>query len=127
MNYKPLYIAIALLLTMATNGWSQTINAKGTSGAPVSVSSATTVLDYKAGRKGWCIEPEGANGVRCEPSTSGSAPATTPSSTVGFLFPGGIITCHGDVPAFAAITNVQMVRLDCAATSGTISVDTWEE
>ncbi len=114
---------------MASSSYAQTINAKGTSSAPVSVAgTATTVLDYKSGRKGWCLEPETV-AIRCMPSDSSAAPAVTPTSSVGFLFPAGTLVCHNNMPDSALITNPQRIRLDCILATGAVAtnVDTWEE
>ena len=124
---KHLLTILGLMLLVPCLAQAQSVNSKGTSGAPKSVSnSAVTVLDYQSGRKGWCLEPETVN-IRCEPSASSAAPATTPTTTVGFLFPFGVITCHTNVPAIATTTNIEAVRLDCISVGAATNVDTWEE
>lgn len=121
------FLAFLAVIIMANNGWSQTINNKGTSGAPVAVSnSVVQVLPFLSGRKGWCIEPETV-AIRCMVSGSTAAASPAPSTTVGFFFPFGVITCHGDIPVMANITNAQIVRLDCFSTGASTNVDTWEE
>lgn len=116
-----------LWLTMASVSYAQVINRQGTSGAPVSVSnSAVTVLPFSSGRKSWCLEPETV-AVRCEPSNSSAAPSVTPTSSVGFYFPAGTITCHSNVPIMAQGDPAQYIRLDCISTGSATNVDTWEQ
>ena len=123
------FLAIQCVLGLATFGRAsaQVVNSQGTSGAPIAVSnSVKTVLLYQSGRKAWCVEPETVT-IRCEPSPTSAAPATTPTTTVGFLFPSGIVSCHNTVPIVAATDNAQAIRLDCISTGSSTSVDTWEE
>lgn len=123
---RTIALVSVLWLAMVGSSYAQVINSQGSSGAPVSVSTATTVLAYQSGRKSWCIEPESV-AVRCEPSNSSAAPATTPTSTVGFYFPAGTITCHNSVPIMAQGDPAQYVRLDCASTGSATKCDTWEQ
>ena len=101
-------------------------NDKGTSGAPLSVSTVATVLDYHTERWEWCIEPETV-AIRCQLSVASAAPTPQASSSVGWFIPAATMACErlGN-QANGAIGN-PIARVDCASTGGATNVDTWEE
>ena len=92
-------------------------NVKGTSGAPVTFTSSAEVIGSKPGRMGYWFMFEGTD-ARCEyGDTIDTAPATTPTTTVGMLYKNNILIYEHDSPQNS---------LWCACTSGTCTLDACE-
>jgi hypothetical protein len=107
------------LMLIAGSASAAVINDKGTSGAPKSVTTATTVLDGKLGRRAWAVITETVD-IRCMTGNRTTAPTVVPSTTVGFIFKAGVLYNEG------MTAGLPEDRLDCASTGGATNVDTWE-
>lgn len=109
------------------------INQQGTAGAPVAVSTATKVVPGDPNRLFYCLVPEEA-AVRCEyggiddsaPSAAANAPNRTPTGSVGFYISGGTYYCESRTPSATWSDITVQRRLDCAAVTGTVHIDTNE-
>ncbi len=125
---KRILIAFALFLipALAFAASGIIINSAGTSGAPLSVSTAALLLARNTARYQWCIEPETV-AIRIEVSTGGGAPATAPSSTVGFYIPAGSVLCERLGNQANGGIGSPLGEVDAASTGGATNVSTWEE
>jgi len=118
-------IAIGAVLVAAGAVLAFTVNPKGTSQAPITVSnSAITVMDAQTLRRSWCIYPETVD-IRCTfGGTDGSAPSVTPTSSRGYLFPHAAQTCanSGFNSNYSGATDPQN-RVDCISTGADTLTD----
>lgn len=135
-------LALGLLIGgESSHAWAKiNINSQGTAQAPVSVNTATLVIPAAANRINWTIYSETA-ALRCTVGTysqaSGgfTAPATTPTTTVGFYFPAGQLVSEKQLMLAAYMNGPNAVaedeaklEVDCASVSGVATnVDSWEE
>jgi hypothetical protein len=129
-----LILAAAALLFLGSGMASAatvSVNSQGAAGAPLSVTNAAiTVLPFSTARFGWTLFPETVD-LRCEWGTpANGAPATTPTTTVGFLLKTGVVYSFGSGLVGQHTGNPYLpsaqLRLDCISTGAATSVDTTE-
>lgn len=100
-------------------------NERGTSGAPISVTTVAKVLAGKPFRHSWCILPETV-AIRCmQGGSDDTAASPAPSSTVGFYFPAGLLACVNTGTGQGSGQVDPTLRLDCCSTAGATNVSTW--
>lgn len=104
------------------------VNALGAAGAPVAVSTTTKVIPGDSNRTSYCIVPEDG-AIRCEyGGIDDSAPTVTPTGSVGGMVPQGTFFCSSRSPGGVTWSSLTVERrVQCAATSGTVHVSTFEE
>lgn len=134
-------VLLALLTVMGGESWAVVaINSQGSSLAPVSVNSATEVIPPNANRFNWTIYAE-AQPLRCtlgtysQASGAFTAPATAPTTSVGFYVPAATYVSEKQLElgpymngpnAFA--WDAPKLEVDCVSQSGVATnVDTWED
>ena len=127
MKYFLVLIVIVLsswLFVPISNAQNQGFTSNSANQTLVSVTGTSTqVLAYDTTRTGWCVYNEGtsSNGVRCETGLyNGNGPVTSPTSSIGFLIPGGQTQAWCMPPS-----TPPQLSLYCAATGSTVNVDVW--
>lgn len=115
-----LFIAFILLVCIPKLVFAQVPSTQTTTTVTSVVSN---LLNWDMGRAGWCIEVEGTSGIRIAVGDlSGNAPRITPTSSVGWLIPGGSTLC-----SYISGLNATDPRplVQAISTSGTVTVDIW--
>jgi len=120
------FLLIPSLVFATAEGTGIVINDQGTSGAPVSVTTALMIIRRNTARYQWCIEPETV-AIRIEVSTGSGAASPAPSATVGFYIPAGTTYCERMGSQATGQIGSAINEVDACSTAGATSVDTWEE